>query len=167
RLREQEEAEQQQARREHPVDHLCVRLHHCSVSARSTRSGRATTSAKITPATITSSGGSVTSHQKPWCIGCSSVKRYGCSSAHRKPAAIVAGPSSEMTCARLLRLVRAAGSERTYVELMSSSVVACRPTTRTAAAGGTRRRARSGAAAAGRRPAAGGGRRRRGTRRAG
>ncbi len=111
RLGQETQAQEEQGAGEQPVDHLCRRFHQASRSARSASSGRATTSAKTTPTTATSSGGSISSHQTPWCNGCSSVSRYGWTIAQTAPAATAAGPSSEITNARLVRAC-SAGSER-------------------------------------------------------
>src|SRR5262249_13664209 len=90
---------------EQPVDLFGLRLHY-RVSSRSWTSGLATTRWKSTPATITISGGSVTSHQKPWWYGGSRVTRQGCRKAQTIPARMASGPIASTASARLEWRVR-------------------------------------------------------------
>src|SRR5207247_665862 len=117
-LREQAEPEQQEARREHPVDELRRRLHQrpSSEASRSSITPGATNNAKTTPARTTSSGGSTASHQKPWPCGWRSVTRYGWRNAQKTPASIVTGPSAHMKRAR-------ADSRRTAARSWTSCVL--------------------------------------------
>ena len=81
-----------------------------SACSRSSSRPGATTSANSSPTPTTYSGGSTNSHQKPCPCGCSSVTRYGWSSAQPKPAAIVSGPSSPIVLTRHERRATRSGA---------------------------------------------------------
>src|SRR5581483_1391356 len=100
RLREQEQPEEQEPGREQPVNVLGGRLHYGPLASSRSRTIVGASSAKTRPAAETSSGGSTTSHQKPWPCGCSRVTRHGCTNAQTTPPSIVSGPSASTVSAR-------------------------------------------------------------------
>src|SRR5262249_35034063 len=101
RLGELQQAEEEDAAGEHPVDDLGGRVHSSSpASSGAATSGLATQSRNRVPAATTQIGGSTSRNQKPCPCGCNRVMRYGWRIAQTIPATTVSGPISQTARAR-------------------------------------------------------------------